>query len=215
MSPRRSRRARSSSGPSRSSRSSSRTPSMPGATDVRVELVDGGKRLIRVRTTAPAWAAEDAAALLPASFDEQDLPRGGPRAHRHARLPRRGPGQHRRGFPADAQDLRTGGGRDAGPSSSGKGRGSSAVTDVAFPTRHERRSPGPVLQPAGPAEVPALRTSPSSGLVAQVPDQRRPGRARRPVHPRPRAAEVLDCPAGGRTAGAGLPALRQEDPSTA
>ncbi len=125
-----------------------------GATDIRVELLDGGKRLIAVRDNGQGMSAEDAAVAFRRHSTskiarEEDLEsiatlgfRGEALASISSVSRVTAQNLERRGRPRDGH--RTGRGEDR----RGHGR--------RVPEGDGDRGPGPVLQPSGPPEVPPL-----------------------------------------------------------
>ena len=180
-----------------------------GATEVRVELLDGGKRLIAVRDNGQGMSAEDAALAF--------------RRHSTSKISREEDLESiaTLGFRGEALAsissvsrvlLKTSNGEgDRGTGIEREGERVVGVTDVALPQGDLDRGPGPVLQPPGPPEVPPLRQV-RAGRHREVPDQRRPGLPVRPVRPDPRRADRPRLPGRRGSARARLPALRAGRP---
>ena len=154
--PTRSPPARSSSGRPRSSRSWSRTPSTPRRRRIAVTVEYGGKRLIRVEDDGIGMDARRRAAVPRAARDQQDSPRPTTSAA-IVTLGFRG-----EALPSIASvsrfTLRTRARGAVGGTEIRVNAGAGRVVARGRRARgHARRGRGPVLQPAGAAEVPEVR----------------------------------------------------------
>ena len=176
-----------------SSRSSSRTPSTPRRAASPSPTEYGGKKLIRVEDDGVGMDAGGRATQPGAARHQQDSPRRRPRRHRDARIPRRGAALDGVGVALPDADARAGRGERHGdsrerrrPGVGGRGRRT---------RRNARRGGGPLLQPAGAAQVPQVgRRRERSGLQDGHPAGPLLSAGR--LHPRERRAQSALVPAG-------------------
>ena len=126
-----------------------------GAGEIAVDLIGGGKSLVRVRDDGHGMSRDDAQAAFIRHSTSKIAERGRPAFDLDAWIPGRSPAQHLGRFAADASDIGRGG-RARDPR-----RVRSRVRPVSpgnrRAARDDDRGPRPLLQPPRPAEIPPKR----------------------------------------------------------